>query len=166
MRIWLVLPILGVLIILQTALFSQVKLLQGHPDLLLVVLIAWTLNKQVRDIWLWGLLVGLLVGFVSTVPIGVTLAGYLAAVALAAFFRRRVWQLPLLAMLLTTFLASVILYSLEWGVLWFGEARLPFGEAFNLVTLPSTLLNLILAVPVYAVFSDLARWIYPAPLEK
>jgi hypothetical protein len=42
---------------------------------------------------------------------------------------------------------------------------LPFLNALNLVTLPSVVLNLLLAIPVYAIISDLAKWIYPEQLE-
>jgi len=42
---------------------------------------------------------------------------------------------------------------------------LPFWEAINLVTLPSVLLNLVLAVPFYAVFGDLAYYLYPEEIE-
>jgi hypothetical protein len=33
------------------------------------------------------------------------------------------------------------------------------------ITLPSLILNLLLAIPAYALFTDLAKWLYPEPLE-
>ena len=33
----------------------------------------------------------------------------------------------------------------------------------GVLTLPSVLLNMLLAIPVYAVMRDLARWVYPSP---
>jgi hypothetical protein len=42
---------------------------------------------------------------------------------------------------------------------------IPVLESVNLIILPSTLLNLILAIPVYALISDLANWLYPQELE-
>ena len=38
---------------------------------------------------------------------------------------------------------------------------LPVADVFGLLTLPGILLNMLLAIPVYAVMRDLARWVYP-----
>ena len=61
-------PILGILLVLQSAIFSQIPLLQGTTDLVLLALVAWSLQRRVRTAWQWGIIGGLLVGFVSAVP--------------------------------------------------------------------------------------------------
>ena len=38
---------------------------------------------------------------------------------------------------------------------------LPIGDSLGLIVLPSMLLNLLLAVPIYAMMRDLAQWISP-----
>jgi hypothetical protein len=42
---------------------------------------------------------------------------------------------------------------------------LPLLQSFNLVVLPSALLNLLFAIPAYALLGDLANWLYPEELE-
>jgi len=37
------------------------------------------------------------------------------------------------------------------------------GDVLGLLTLPGVLLNMLIAIPVYAVMRDLARWVYPNP---
>ena len=37
------------------------------------------------------------------------------------------------------------------------------SDVLGVLTLPSVLLNMLLAIPVYAVMRDLARWVYPSP---
>jgi rod shape-determining protein MreD len=165
MAFFLAFPILSGLIILQTALVSHMRLLQGAADLILVALIAWAIQKPVRTAWSWGILAGLLVGYVSAIPFGVILVGYLLAVALAVILRQRVWQLPILAMLIATFFGTLLVHLVEILALRLVDTPLPFWEAINLVTLPSILLNLVLALPMYALFNDLANWLYPQPLE-
>jgi hypothetical protein len=41
---------------------------------------------------------------------------------------------------------------------------LPWIEAFNLITLPSIILNLLFAIPAYALLGDLANFLYPEEL--
>jgi hypothetical protein len=38
-------------------------------------------------------------------------------------------------------------------------------QALNIVTLPSILMNLLFAIPVYALVSELADWLYPEEIE-
>jgi hypothetical protein len=38
---------------------------------------------------------------------------------------------------------------------------LPIADALGLVALPSLLLNLLFAIPVYVFMRDLARWVHP-----
>lgn len=165
MALLIALPILGGLLILQSAIFSQVNLLQGAADLVLVALLAWALQKRVRSAWFWAIIGGMLAGYMSALPFGVIHLAYLLAVGLAVILRRRVWELPILAMLIATFFGTLIVHLVQIVALRVLGAELPFWEAINLVTLPSVLLNLLLAIPFYAVFSDLARWLYPEPLE-
>ena len=41
-----------------------------------------------------------------------------------------------------------------------------FSEALGLVILPSMLLNLLLAIPVFFLMRDLARWAFPSSEEE
>jgi hypothetical protein len=62
-----------------------------------------------------------------------------------------------------TFIGTIIVSLLSLGVLRFSGVDLAISEVLGLVMLPGVLLNMLLAIPVYAVMRDLARWVYPAP---
>jgi hypothetical protein len=82
---------------------------------------------------------------------------------MAYLFQRRVWQAPLLAMFTITFLGTILVSLLSIGMLSFSGVDVPISDVLGLVMLPGVLLNMLLAIPVYAVMRDLARWVYPAP---
>jgi hypothetical protein len=84
-------------------------------------------------------------------------------VALAQVLQRRVWQAPLLAMFSVTFLGTIILNLVSFAVLRLSGVVLPLEDVLGLLVLPSVLLNMLLAIPVYAVMRDLSRWVYPTP---
>jgi cell shape-determining protein MreD len=92
----------------------------------------------------------------------VPVAGYLAVVALARILQMRVWQVPLLAMFSVTFVGTLVIDSLTFIVLRLTGVLIPLQDAFGAQTLPSILLNLVFAIPVYAVMRDLAHWTYPS----
>ncbi len=159
------LPVLTGLMILQTSLISRHPLLQGTSDLVLLAIIAWALQKRVESAWQWGIIGGLIYSLASALPFGAAIVGYLLATALARALRRRVWQVPLLAMFVTTFFGTLIVHTVSYVVLVTARDPLPLLETFNLITLPSLLLNLLLAAPVYTLISDLAKWLHPEALE-
>jgi hypothetical protein len=161
----LAIPILGGLLILETSILNQIPLLQGSADLILLALIAWALQKRVSSAWSWGVIGGLLVGYVSAVPLLVYLVSYLAAVGFALLLRQRMWNVPLLSMLLATFISTLFMHGLIMLTLRMSDTPLAFAATVNLVTLPSLLLNMILAIPFFVVFGDLANLLQPEALE-
>jgi len=157
-------PVLIVTLMLQLAIFSRLPLLHGTADLMLVVLVSWALQERVRSAWVWTLIGGLLVTLVSGLPFYTPVFGYLIATGLARMLRRQVWQTPILAMFVTVFTTTLIYHALSLGMLQIAGRGLPLIDSLTLITLPSVLLNLMLALPVYTLITDLAHWINPAEI--
>lgn len=163
MRQLISIPILLLAVILQSSVVSRVTLLSGVGDLPLVILAAWALQEQVDSAWHWALAASALTGFVSGMPFIVPLAAYLVVVLIAQLLQRRVWQAPLLAMFLVSFVGTVLLHLLSMGSLRLLGIPLQMPDVLGLITLPAVLLNLLIAIPVYAVMRDVAGWVYPLP---
>ena len=154
-------PLLTLVVIVQSTVISQMTLLAGYADLMLVVLAALALKADAATAWLWAILGGALVAFVSGLPWPVAMSGYLFTVLLAQLLRQRVWQAPLLAMFSVIFIGTLTMDFLVLFALNLLGTPLPIGSSFGLIVLPSTLLNLLFAVPVYAIVRDLAQWVSP-----
>jgi rod shape-determining protein MreD len=165
MAIVLALPVLGLMVILQSAILSRVNLLYGSVDLVLLVVVAWAVQERVKTAWHWGIIAGLLVSLVTSVPIWAILPAYVGAAGIAIFMRRIFWQRPVLAMVAAIFLTTLFTQVMTVLALGISGITIPLTETFYLVTIPSVLLNLLLAIPVYALIGDLANWLYPETLE-
>ena len=163
MRNLIAIPVIFLAVILQSSIVSRVTLLSGIADLPLVVLAAWAMQDEVETAWHWAIAMGVLVGFVSGLSWIVPLLSYLLVIAFAQVLQRRVWQAPLLAMFSITFLGTISLSFFSLVVLRFAGISLSITDVFGLLTLPGILLNMLLAIPVFAVMRDLAHWVYPAP---
>jgi cell shape-determining protein MreD len=155
-------PLLLLVVILQTAVASQVKLLSGYADLMLLVLGAWALQKRVKSAWLWAALGCAMLAFVSNMPWPVLVIGYFGVVFVAQVLQKRVWQAPLLAMFSVVFIGTLFLHLLSFIALSLLGTPFVFGDVIGLITLPSLLLNMLFSIPIYAFMRDLARWVYPA----
>jgi len=155
-------PVILLAVMVQSAIVSRIYLLSGIADLPLVMLAAWALQGEVNTAWHWAVAAGLLVGFVSGIAWFVPVIAYLIVIILAQLLQRRVWQAPLLAMFVVTFLGTIVLYLLSFATLRLSGVPLELSDTLGLLALPGLLLNLLLAIPAYAVMRDLSRWVHPS----
>lgn len=166
MRHLVAFPILALAVILQSAIVSRIGLLSGYADLVLVIIVAWALQEGVTTAWHWAIVAGAMTAVVTGLPWFVPLASFLMAVFVTRILQKRIWQAPLISMFTVTFLASLFFYLLSFVVINFIGVSLPLDDAFSLVALPSLLLNLLLAVPVFWLMHDLAQWVHPIEEEE
>lgn len=157
MAVILGIPVMILVVIFQTSVFRSLVLIHGTADLVLLVIVAVAIRRRGTVSLTWALMAGLMVGFISGVPWFVFPLAYLGAAALARFLSSQVWQTPILAMFLTTLMGTVISEGFQWVALRVQGVSLPMMESINLVLLPGLLLNLLLALPVYALVTDLTR---------
>ena len=161
----LAIPILTILAIIQSVLISRFQLLRGTPDLILLVILAWALQKRVKTAWQWGIIGGLIVSIFSALPTGTILISYLLSVGMALLLKKRVWQVPVFAMFIAVFVATALTHATALVALRLAGNPISWEEALNLITLPSILLNLLLAIPAYALMGEMADWLYPDEIE-
>jgi len=164
MAYFLAMIVLGASLMIQTGIISRLPLLHGTADLMLLVLLSWVLQERVKAVWFWVLLCGGMVSLVSGLPFFMPVFGYLIVAGLARILRRQVWQVPILAMFVATFVSTLIYHAMSLAVLFVNGTNLPIIDSLTLVTLPSALLNLMLALPVYTVVTDLAHWVSPSEI--
>ena len=166
MGVLLAFPILFILLLLQTNLFSQITLLSGCADLILLWLAAWGLQKQVKSAWIWSILAGIFVAYVSAIPWYVPLIGYAGTTYIARMINRKIWQSPLLMMFVVTIVGSMLINGISYLALRVSGVSIPFYTGLVTVIIPSILINLLLALPMYVIVKDTAQWVYPLEVNE
>jgi rod shape-determining protein MreD len=156
---------LVVFYILQTTIISQTPLVSGTADLILLFLAAWSLHDKVKNSWLWAAIGGFLISLVSAMPFYAPLIGYLGVVGIATLLKRRVWQAPILAMFIVTLFGTLFQQAVDVIALQISRAPISWGQSLDTVILPSVLLNLIIALPMFALVNDVIGRIYPLEVE-
>lgn len=161
MSILLSIPIFVIATILQAGIFSRTPLLNGSVDLILLVMVAWGLQERVSSAYTWALSGSLIASITTALPFGTLIVGYLLATSFCLYLKRIFWKVPPLAMMLATLFGTLIIHFSSLIALLVKGIFLPIDQVLNSVLLPSLLLNLISALPVYVLTSDLAAWMYP-----
>jgi rod shape-determining protein MreD len=158
--ILLSIPILLLLLILQTTVVPEVRLLHGVADIILVWIAAWGLTSRDRSGYLLAFFAGGLVSYVSALPWYVYPLAYLLAVTIAKFVSTQLWQSPLLSMFTITLVSSIFLYVISLAGLRLNGIIFDWQESLYNVIIPSVFLNLLVAIPIYAVNRDFAGWVF------
>jgi cell shape-determining protein MreD len=155
-------PIFLILLGLQIGVVSQLTLLNGAADLILLTVVAWGLQERAKSAWVWAVIAGLMVSFVSGLPYMAPLIAYLAATAIARLLQQRIWQTPILAMFIATLAATLFQSILSLIVLQLSDVSINLQVAFAQVVVPSAFLNLLLSLPMYIIVNDLVKLVYPS----
>lgn len=161
MRVLIGILLLLAAALLQVTLMMRINLLQGSADLVMLVMLTWMLQPGNRPSWMWGLPAGLMVGYASALPDTIPLIGYLGAAGLCQILHTRIWQVPLLTLFSATLLGTLAIQLTTIIYLWLSAQPLGLLEAFNLITIPSMLLNLILVLPINALMGEINKFLSP-----
>jgi rod shape-determining protein MreD len=151
--------------ILQTTVFSQTVLISGTADILLLFFAAWSLQEQVKNTWIWTIIAGFLISLISAMPYFAPLLAYLGVVAISKLIQRRVWKIPILAMFIVTLLGTFLQHIIYFIVLQLDGVSISLAQSLDMITLPSLLLNLIIALPIFAVVNEVVGRLYPLEVE-
>jgi rod shape-determining protein MreD len=155
----------GILAIIESTIISSMPLLNGTADLILLFIVAWALQDRVNSAWQWCLIGGIFASLYSALPFGSFIVAYIFCVGIARLLKRRIWKAPFLAMLAAVFISTIVVQLISLVVRLFMGVSIPIIYVLNLILLPSLLLNLILAIPVFSIMHDMASWLYPEELE-
>ncbi|RLC81336.1 MAG: rod shape-determining protein MreD [Chloroflexi bacterium] len=143
-NLYLSLPLLTGIALIQSILFSRVSVRGARPDLMLLVVLIWAFVRSMDEGVIWGFIGGLIIDLLSGGPLGATAI----ALVLAAFWAGQPWgqglgtnvaRLLLLALLSTATYHLVILIILAWT-----GHTIDWEFALLRVAGPSVLLNTIL----------------------
>lgn len=151
--------------LLQMSVFSQMPLISGTADLILLFFAAWTLQERVKYRWIWVVIGGLAISLLSAMPFFAPLVGYVGVYVIARILQRKVWQAPMLAMLIVTLLGTLSQHIVYIVALQVSGAPISWGESLDRVILPSVLLNLLFALPMYAIVNDVVGRLFPLEVE-
>ena len=144
----------------QFSLFDRITLLKGTSDILMLCMIAWSINDRTKYSWIFAILSGLLMSYVSAMPMNGYLWMYLLIWGIVRFIKSKVWEMPLILMLFLTIIGTLVVSAGTLGLLFIQNASVNYLDAFQQIVIPSLVLNLLFSIPIYAFLNDVINTIY------
>ncbi len=154
------LPFIAVTGFLQASLASKIHLLLGTPDLILLAILAWSINGKTKYTWIVVIFAGLVMSYLSAMPLNGYIWMYLLIWGFIRFLKMKVWQMPMILMLFMTIIGTIVIGAGTLALLFIQNASVVFMDAVRQILVPSLVLNLICAIPIYAFLNDVINSIY------
>jgi rod shape-determining protein MreD len=154
--IYLVLPLLAIVAILQTTLVPSLAIWSVFANLPLLVVVSWGLLRGPQEGALWGFIAGLMVDLLSGAPFGAAtvsliVIGFLAGLGETTVFRARI-ALPMIVM----FLATIVYELLFLLIVRISGQSVAWLDSVLRLVIPSAILNAVLTPVVFLTMS----WLY------
>lgn len=161
-RIFILLFVL-VVTMLQLGIFSNLQILAGKIDLLLLGVIAWSLQKKtgIIDILIYTTITIFFLYLISAEPIIIIILMYSMMIFIIFWSKNNIQQFPIVSMFIFTAIFTFIHLAIFGFYLQLTGINMIAIEIFQTVILPSMLINLIAAIPIYLLANELQHWVYP-----
>ena len=153
-------PILAAAAFIQVSIFGQIRLLDGTTDLIMLCMIAWSINDRTKYAWILTIAGGLIMTYISAMPMNGYMWMYLVIWLIIRFIRNHVWQMPLILMLFMTIIGTAIVSVGTLALLFLQNASVNYADAFRQIIIPSMVMNILLAIPIYAFLNDVVNTLY------
>lgn len=141
--------VLGVAAALQASLVPQIRLLGGGPDLVFLLVLAWSIHARTEESVAWAFIGGIAYDLLSAAPTGATTLGLLLVVFVVGGLGQQVYRIGFFLMIGLVLAGTLVQQAIFVGVVLFaGHAVSPLFDLAYVIA-PTMLYNLLFIWPVY-----------------
>jgi rod shape-determining protein MreD len=134
---------------MQTTALPHLSVLDVKPDLMLLMVICWSLLRGSKEGMIWALVGGIGLDLVSGVPFGTSTVALVVLSLLAGLGELSVFRTHIALPLIATLIATLV-YDLFFFLLLYARGcSIAWTDSLVKVVLPSTLFNVLLSPLVY-----------------
>jgi len=146
---YLSIPVLMVVVIVQATVMPELEISGGIPDLVLLVVLAWTLMAGYERGLLWAFVGGILQDLISAAPMGTTSLALVFVTSLAALVVGQISPRNLVYPALAAVGATLVAHLVSLAVLTVAGRPLPLIATLLGITVPSMIYNAVVMIPLY-----------------
>ncbi len=152
-------PLLVMAAILQVTLMPQLRLLDGAPDLVFLMVISWALNGTLQSSLAWAFIGGIALDLMSIQPLGTSTLGMVIVIYGISGLGERLYRIGFFALLTVVLIGTVTMQFCILGVMFVTGHALDWGYALTDVIAPTLFYNAIAIWPIYGFIYILQRQI-------
>jgi rod shape-determining protein MreD len=157
---------LGLLIVIVAALIqegviSYVNVDSVRPDIVLLLVVGWSLLRGVEEGMLWGLVGGFVVDALTGLPMGTSSTAYVVVAGLAMFAAGAMSRAHLVLPLVAGFVATFVFYAVAFVIISSEEHQFFLSQGFLSTVIKVALFNAVVCPLVIGLCYALDRRLRP-----
>ncbi len=149
MGYYLSLPVLALAAALQSTLIPQLRIADGQPDLVLLLVLSWSFRARLEEGLTWAFIGGLLQDLLSLTPLGTSSLTLIVISYSAHTIGQQLYSLNPLAIIILGMFSTLAKYSVSVLLFVLIGLRPDLLSSIRYVLMPTLLYNLLLLLPVY-----------------
>ena len=149
MASWLSLPALLLAALLQVTFMPQIRILGGAPDLVFLLVIAWSIRANLDSGVVWAFVGGVLIDLLSSAPTGATSLALIPIVFAVNQVERQFYGIRFLVVISAVLLGTIFVHVVVGLVVAAAGFQTLSADNFTFVVLPTMAYNLVFIGPVY-----------------
>jgi rod shape-determining protein MreD len=147
--IYLSILLLGLGAALESSVMPQIRILGGQPDLIFLIVLAWSVNTRLEDGLIWAFIGGIMHNLLSAVPLGVSSMTMILLIFMMDAIRRQVYRVGLPLLVLLVIFGSLLHQVMVMLILSLIGYEITFFDNLSYVVVPTIAYNLVVIWPVY-----------------
>lgn len=155
MDAYLSVPVLAVVVIIQSTIVPEFRFGGAMPDLVYLFVLAWSLMAGFERGVTWALVGGVLQDLVSSLPLGTTALALVVVTFVVSLLVGEINPRNLIYAALIAGAGTAVMHLVTLLVLAVAGQGLPLLDTLTYVTLPGMVYNLIVMIPLYRVLGGI-----------
>jgi rod shape-determining protein MreD len=151
--------------LVQATLSPYLKVSGVHPDLVLLLVISWTVLRGLEEGATWALIGGLSLDFLSGAPFGVFSLSLLGVAFLASLFHGRTFGSTVVLPLILVFPLSLFFNAMALLLLTTLGHPVNWTDAFFYILIPNAIYNSGVMMIIFPLLYLLNRRLNPQPIN-
>jgi len=154
---YLVVPLLLTVALLQTTALPALEILGVRPELMLLMVLAWSLLRGVEEGLVWAFLGGLMLDLFSGGPVGASALALLVVSFLSGLTRGSVTRTSFMLPIGIALAGTLLYQTLFLLVIQLTRGTVPWADSLFRATLPSLAVNALLMPVIFKIMAWLDR---------
>ncbi|MDX2075614.1 MAG: rod shape-determining protein MreD [bacterium] len=150
-------PILIVAAVLQATFMPQIRLLGGSPDLVFLVVLAWSINAELDSSVVWAFVGGISLDLLSYAPLGTSTIGIVVMVFVISGIGQQVYRIGFVLLIGSVLIGSFFQQLSIMIILTFTGYSVDWGLSLGYVVAPTIFYNLVFILPIYWIIRRIQR---------
>ncbi len=151
------LPLIVLAVVLQSSVIPQIRIFGGEPDLVLLLVLSWSIRGRLEQDVTWAFVGGIIQDLMSATPLGASVVGLLLLVFGVEQLKQQVYHIGFMLIIALVIVGTVLQKVMLMVIAGFSGFIIAPIPNLTYVILPTIAYNLVFIGPVYWIVRRVQR---------